>query len=322
MYLTASPDFSTINWTSTADSEQDWWLDRTHCPVALPQLPAEMFGAWIDAGLHARLIAVNGYVFMASDAEPQERDFDPGVVQAWDEQSPALVEQPCLAIRHQPYDDRDPQAAYLALESAIADSCAAFAFTMDIAGAVFPILGNFVELCTSIVGRTGPLEAATISGDGNNVTLESAAGLERLAALAGEHDTVARLVRDGDLAALRAEPQAVPFVAEFDTFLTRFGWRCQEWTDLHRPTWADEPHIPLSIVARYLNAPGQRPSVAFVRASRARADAIARVEAAIADPAGLADFRASLHSVDGAQRVIEERSHWQMLLFAALRQPV
>ncbi len=321
MYLTATADFGTVDWTDPADAERDWWLDRTHCPVALPPLPAEMFGAWIEAGLHARLIAVNGYVFMGGDAEPRPRDFDVPAVQAWDQQAAVLVEQPCLAIRTRRYDDRDPVAALDALESAIRESAAAFAFTMDIAGAIFPLLGRFVDVCTSIAGRTGPLEAATISGDGKSITLESAAALEQLATLADASPVVANLVRAGDVTALRGEPEAGAFIRGFDALIERFGWRCQEWTDLHRPTWADEPHIPLAMVARYLDAPGQRPSAAFARASEARAEAVARVEAAISEPSVLADFRECLASVEGAQRVIEERSHWQMQLFAALREP-
>jgi pyruvate,water dikinase len=322
MYLTATPDFASIQWGDPADAERDWWLDRTHCPVALPPLPAALFGEWIAAGLNARLITVNGYVFMADDAEPRAADFGVPAVQVWDERAPGVVQAPCLAIRLRQYDESDVRAAHEALEAALAESAAAFTFTMEVAGALFPLAGRLVGFCTSVVGPSGPLEAATIVGDGNNVTLESAAGLEQLAEMARADPSVASLVRSGDVGALRSAPQAAAFSRAFDAYLERFGWRCQEWTDLHRPPWADEPHIPLAIVARYLDSPEQRPSASFGRARAARAEAIARIEAAIGESARVQEFRGLLASLEGAQRVIEERSHWQMLLFAALRQPV
>jgi hypothetical protein len=318
MYLRAADDFGSIQWDDPADADGVWWADRTHCPTPLPPLAIDVFTAWVAGGLGARMISVNGFVYMAPDAEPPATQFDLPAVAVWDRDFPTNVQGRWLRIRQADYAQPTAAARLRAFDEAVEEATQLFVFTMDIIGGLIPATVGFLQLCSQYLGREGPLEAMTILAGDPNATLESALGLERLAELAEAEPAVAAAIRSGDRPSLLHMGRFGP---AFGDYLGRFGCRCANWFDFHEPTWAERPEVPLSIVARYLAHPAQRPSTSLARAAEARAVATGRMEAAISEPTELSKFRETIIELTGTIRVIEERALWQMQAFAALREP-
>ncbi len=109
------------------------------------------------------------------------------------------------------------------------------------------------------------------------------------------------LVHRGHLEdALRADthPDAVAFVAAFDTFLTRWGFRGPNEWELRSETWGTEPDTALAAIAAMSHAE-EHASPEHGETARAaeREAATAQVHAAIAgDPAATAAFDGSLNA--------------------------
>jgi Pyruvate phosphate dikinase, AMP/ATP-binding domain len=51
---------------------------------------------------------------------------------------------------------------------------------------------------------------------------------------------------------LRGRTEAQPFLAEFETFIQRHGYRCPNDAELHNPRWAEQPAQVIELVKSYL----------------------------------------------------------------------
>lgn len=120
------------------------------------------------------------------------------------------------------------------------------------------------------------------------------------------------------LASIEAGPQ---FQDAFAAYLETYGWRLPGWIELHRPTWCEDPSVPLRMIGRYLEAGAAGPDVATANAAADREDAIREAKGALSsDEQALLDEL--LKAATGYVAVIEGRALWQQQLFAYLRVPL
>lgn len=96
--------------------------------------------------------------------------------------------------------------------------------------------------------------AALVAGLPNLTETECATALWELAEAARGSGVERALELDpaGALERLRADPEAAPWLRQFQAFLDRFGHRAIEEVELARPRWREQPAYPLSVVASYL----------------------------------------------------------------------
>jgi pyruvate,water dikinase len=55
------------------------------------------------------------------------------------------------------------------------------------------------------------------------------------------------------LSLLQEEPEAQPFIAEFQAFLLRHGYRCPNDAELYHPRWAESPEQVIELIKSYLD---------------------------------------------------------------------
>jgi phosphoenolpyruvate synthase/pyruvate phosphate dikinase len=103
---------------------------------------------------------------------------------------------------------------------------------------------------------------------------EMAQTLKRL----GLDHLVAETSPGAALVALRAAPQATPFLEQFDRFLQRHGHRCMVEAELFYPRWVEAPEQVIQSLGVYLQMQ-TAPAAVNADAARRRAEATAQVEA-------------------------------------------
>jgi pyruvate,water dikinase len=89
---------------------------------------------------------------------------------------------------------------------------------------------------------------------------------------------------------------------------------------MERPTWAENPHMPLTLIRHYINDPGRSPRAAMARSVAQREEAVREVEGKLtADK--LPAFRSMLAAVQAHVPVSEGRALWQLIIIGSLRVP-
>jgi pyruvate,water dikinase len=139
--------------------------------------------------------------------------------------------------------------------------------------------------------------------------------------VAAAHPAVAEAIKGGrydDIAAAAGGPE---FLAELKAYLDIYGWRAPSWGQVHLATWAEDPAVPLGLIASYLSDPEHAPAAAQRRARQERNAAIAEMEARLA-PEKLPRFRELLRAAQESVPVSEGRAMWQLISSAILRFPL
>lgn len=151
-----------------------------------------------------------------------------------------------------------------------------------------PLVNDFLAMIFFGVLRTrcarwcgdddGTLQNDLVGGEGGLVSAEPAARVRELAALVSGSESFAALLRTGTAAAIRvAMRERQAFSDGVAAYLDRFGDRCLEELKLESPTLVDDP-LPLWRAIGHFAA---RPAAPVDHAANARADAEARVTAAL-----------------------------------------
>ena len=156
---------------------------------------------------------------------------------------------------------------------------------------------------------------------GDNATLAIDAEVWQLADLARRTPAVRAILERGAnadaLEALRGDPAASTFVAEFDALIARHPSRSIGW-EMVLPTWRERPETALALVAAQL---------ASARAATRRSRRTERRPPQRGDERVLAKLRPEkgtelkdlLASLDGYIRIREGRAYWQMVLMGESR---
>ena len=294
-----------------------------HALRPLPPLAQEMFSAFMAAFGGGRPVAINGYPYLGGGGGAPTAQLDPSPYQSatetWSEHCLPAARAICEDLRAGDYESLSAGELAAALPDLVQASAKAFAYTMvPLFGMVGPV-GELIAFCQEKLGDEGALEAMTMLQGFDNDSAETGLALDRLVGLAGASPALAAAVRAGDLGAAGQAEGGEPFRAAFEAYVDEFGHGSQTWFELHAPTWAEEPAIPLRLLGSYLDGT-RSPGTAHERAAEQREEAIARIEARL-DGDERAQLRRLLAQAHDYVAVIEGRARWQQNAVGACRVP-
>lgn len=121
------------------------------------------------------------------------------------------------------------------------------------------------------------------------------------------------------LAELRQNPEARPFMEQFEAFLQRHGHRCPNEVELLHPRWAEAPQQVIELLVGYLQADDSiNPEEAKRRQRQRRDEAIAMVEKQLG-PVRRKIFRALLAKAQNAVRMRDNSRYYVTKFFFPMR---
>jgi pyruvate,water dikinase len=121
---------------------------------------------------------------------------------------------------------------------------------------------------------------------------------------------------DKALELLRERAEAQPFLARYEAFLQRHGYRCPNDAELHNPRWAEQPAQVIEMVKNYLRMDeSANPQVVEQRRKHEREEAIRRINAQINPLRRLLFHWLLKQAQDKARRRDNNRSYIAKFLF-------
>jgi phosphohistidine swiveling domain-containing protein len=321
MVSSYTKDFE-VAWDDPADAQLTWLYDPMHAPDPLCQLAAEFWNRMLMRYMGCRTTYVNGYGFSTQSTPPPPTPeiLERGVLDVWTKDYLPRIKATCDAIRTRDYESMSLAELGDAVDAIMDQAVHAFGFTMKpITGFMGPTFG-FVAFLEGEIGPQAPQMAATMLQGFENGTAAAGAGLSELAEEAAKRPAVADALRHGRFDALESVEGGPEFLARFRAYIEEFGWRVDSWGVLERPTWAENPHMPLTLIAHYINDPERSPRAAHARSVAQREEAVRQAESMIAAEK-LPAFRAMLSDVQAHVPVSEGRALWQLIIVGSLRVP-
>lgn len=322
MVSTYADDFS-VTWTDPADANLTWGYDPMHFPQPMCNAMAELWEGVYAHYMSARTTNVNGYGYATqpTPAPPPPEIIERGVFDVWTEDYLPEIRSFCDNVRAPDYDAMSLAELGARIPAIFADAVHAYGFTMKpISGFMGPTFG-FVGFLEQEIGPEGPRLAATLLQGFENGTAAAGAGLSDLAADAASRPAVAAALKSGNIEGLESVDGGAEFLARFNAYLDRFGWRVDSWGTLEKPTWAENPRLPLTLIGHYVGDPSRSPQAAMERSIAQREEAVGIVESRLnADK--LPAFREMLSGVQAHVPVSEGRALWQLLIVGSLRVPL
>jgi pyruvate,water dikinase len=201
------------------------------------------------------------------------------------------------------------------------ESAEGFRYPTVVAGAFMGPGLALADYCEREIGVEGPLLVATLLQGFANESAASGASLGELAELAQSKPDVAQALREGRYDDIRTLPGGEEFTSRFLAALESYGWRADDWSLVHQPTWIEQPKTPLFLIGRYLEDPSRSPAEAMRRAVEQREAAAREIEARLP-----ADKRPQFHQMLAAAQLYvqfsEERALWQLIAVGSVRVPV
>ncbi len=184
----------------------------------------------------------------------------------------------------------------------------------------YQVLDDLADLYETIVENAPPGEALTLIGGGVHELHDVERRLERLAAMVAETPALKEGLAGGattggsalTIADVAAIPGCGPFVHDLEAFLAEHGHLGQHFDDLTLASWAEEPALLLTEIAKRVDRPA--PIGAEERRQRlsAGADALAdRVRTSLAgDPQKRERFDAVLEAARCIGPLTETHNYW------------
>ncbi len=301
--------------------------DAMHCPRPLPPLAGDGWLGWCTTGIGMRAQMVNGYCYlsfggggpgMGAGVPAAPAGLSP--LEAWEQHYLPPVISFVTAIHQRDFDVLSALEIAAGLRAVVDGSGAAFAHTMAALGPVTEPISAFLRFCESAFGSDGALRAMTMLQGFDNASADAGAGLGRLGAMAATRPAVRDAILAGDHAQLSSVEGGVEFLDELTRYLDEFGTGTQTWFEIHRPTWREDPSVPLKLIARYLQG-GSSPADAHDHAAEAREEAVRAAESELGSGPRLDEFRALLAATGDYVAVIEGRARWQLATAATVRRP-
>ena len=312
-----------VEFATPDEAAATWAYDPMHFAIALPRL-AQSFYKTINTeafGLDSKV--VNGYLFTRDFAPPPptQEVLEKGVVKIWTEEFAPRIEQFCNELRSRDYASLSAVELAENLPTMMADAGKAFEYTMIV---VFPFMGptlGLVEFAEQALGPDGPMLIASMLQSHANETANAGAGLNDLVDLAASMPAVATALREerfDDIAGVEGGPE---FAAALDTYLQKYGWRADDWGTLHAPTWAEDPRIPLSLLAAYLRDPARSPGASLRRSAELRTLAEQSFATRL-DPEKREQLQQMLEVARPHVMMSEGRARWQLTIVGSARVPI
>lgn len=326
-----------IAWRQAEDAEALWVWDGMHCPRSYSPLSIDF-----SESMFRNLAAIegredrpedrfypNGYLYTRQNlanlqAPPTDRvEKSLRVRRDWQRSFLPRVRSGAVAVRTAAYDQMSDAEARQGLVRALEKSGYAFGLTLAVVGPMFSCAEQLIEFCEEELGSDGAQLAAAMMQGYSNASAKAGAALWQVAMQARERGLEAELLRRSDdeaLAAVASHQGGLAFVAAFDAYLERFGWRSPEWFELSLPTWREDPRPALQAIRQYLSGEAESPLAALARAARGRKAALRESLSRLKD----SDKRDELRRLYGIASqfvpVSESRAMWQLSLGGGLRQ--
>ena len=321
----ATDDFE-VSWDDPAHAEQSWRWDEMHSPRPMVPVAQDLNAALTVQTFGSELAIVNGYPFAGQMTrlpapERSERD-GRTAAQIWYELYEPRTRELLEGLRQRDYAAMSTQTLAGSLDGLLEQYGLAQRYTMV---PVFMLVGEanqFIEFCEQHFGDEGETLAATMLQGVANESAEAGEGLAALAATAAQSAELAAAIRDGRYDAIERCAGGQQFIAAFRDYLDAYGWRAESWGDLDRPTWAEDPAVPLGLIARYLASPETSPRVGYERAARRRAEAIRDARERLEGNVLRARFDELLAITESYVPVREGRAFFQLALAGVMRIPL
>jgi rifampicin phosphotransferase len=181
----------------------------------------------------------------------------------------------------------------------------------------YQVLDDLADLYESVVPDAPPGDALALIGGGIHELHDVERRLEELAKLASATPGLAERLADGvttgvTIADLAAIPGSAPFVTSLEAFLAEHGHLGQNFDDLTLASWAEEPGLLLTELAKRVEHPATEGAEARRERLAAQAEALAQgVRTALAsDPKRLDEFEALLAAARAIGPLTETHNYW------------
>ncbi|MEX1103278.1 MAG: PEP-utilizing enzyme, partial [Dehalococcoidia bacterium] len=311
-----------VEWDDPADAGITWSYDGMHNPAPIVPLGQHLNRVNNQVVFGGRTLYVNGYAFalMSGPPMPSPEVFSRGL-SIWTDDYVPRLEEFCRGVVARDYSALSAEALVGELDQLVVGAADHFKLTMVV---ILPFMAPTYELlgmAEAELGKDGPRLVGTLLQGHENATATAGLGLGVLAERAKAWPEVARLLRAGDYDGIAHTAGGPDFLVDLRAYLDEFGWRLETWSTVHIPTWAEDPSVPLALIARYLGDGAATPSDAVARSAQDRELARAEIEARL-DPATRERFLALLERTQAHVSISESRAHWQLTLFGVLRRPI
>ena len=299
-----------------------WFWDPLHCPRPVPALAGDTWQAF-TATMGNDAVLVNGYVYLGMGAPrrvaPAAIDPPPALAfgEMWRSHSLPRVRAALAAIHGRDYESMDAPALAALLPGSLREAAAAFAYTMQPMFATMGPMQALLAFCAKHFGAEGDLLATTLLQGLENDSAATGSGLGELAAAAAARPAVAAALRAGCFEGLVSLDGGPEFVALLAVYLDEYGSGNHTWAEIHKPSWREEPAIPLRMIAAFLASEGG-PAANQERARAQRAEARSAAGARL-DPEAREQFRGLLEAMHDYVPVVEDRARWQLAAAGAVR---
>jgi pyruvate,water dikinase len=313
-----------VTWKDPADAEKNWRFDPMHMPRPAPALTAH----FVDK-LHREVfngapsIFVNGYCYTvdAFPPPPTPEVIERGPFDVWENDYVPRIRAACRDIRARDYDSMTAMELADSLDKIVGETVDSFRYTMVVVYAFMGPTFQLVEFFEKKLGDDGPALMATLLQGTSNQSAGGAAGLAELARVAADAPQVASALRDGRYDEIERVEGGAAFMSKLRGYLDEYGWRVESWGLAHVPTWAEDPHTPLFLIARYLDDPSLSPDTAIQRSRLQHDDAMRELESRLSGD-DLAELKTKLAACEGHVAISEGRAMWQLTIIGSLRVPV
>ena len=305
------------------DATSNWRFDSMHFPHALPPLSQDVMRAVMQHAFGVETAIVNGYAFMKDFAPPPptQEVIEKGAACIWVDDFAPRIAVFCDRVRHADYESLSAEELASGLPALFAEAGEIYRYTMIV---VFAFMGPtlaMVEFSEQALGPDGPLLVASLLQGFENETSAAGAGLDELTALAATLPEVSRALRDGRVEDLAAVPGGAEFLAGLGAFLDEYGWRVDDWTLVHVPTWAENPSTPLRLIGSFLGRDARSPDASMGRSVAVREAAERKVRSRLSGET-LAQLMGMLEVAKPHVAISEGRARWQLTIVGSLRVPI
>lgn len=304
-------------------AQHSFFWDSMHVPRPLPPLAGEAWQVLIQSFSGRGTAVVNGYGYMglAPTGETIRIEEPPmsDPVAIWYEFSLPRTMAICKRLRETDYLAMDAAELAARLPELMSTSAIAWSYTMQPMNALMGPMSALMAFLAPRLGAEADLVTMTLlQGHAN----ESSAAGERMAGLvrlAASLPAVAAALRRHEFAAAALVEGGQEFAEAFDAYLEEYGHGNQTWAELHRPGWAEDPTVPLTMIATLLDQAGRDAQASHARSALLRAELLAETEAKLTGPADRAELNRLLAAARDYVPIIEDRARWQLASNGALR---
>ncbi len=326
MVLRATDRFE-VTWDDPEDADRSWVHDPMHAPRPLVPMAQPIYSRCMWRAFNMPSVVVNGYFFMV---RADQRWPEPGATEAegrtaaelWTQVYEPRVRAGIDAIQRRDYGSMPMERLADAIDDLFEKAAQTIRDTMVVMMSLVAETELLFDYCTAHFGGDGEALAVAMIQGLENETATAGAGLDGLARLAGQSPELAAAIRDGRYDDIGRCAGGDGFRVELQRFLDEYGWRAGSWTDLHEPTWAEDPAAPLGLIARYLQDPERAPAASQRRSREQREEARREALARLPDAASRDQLRALLATAEHYVGVIEGRARWQLTITGVLRIPL